>query len=102
METDPGNSIIWTQLVSRSVLYRVNSQFRAPGAQSGTAVCIHETKNGSSGVKVAGFCSFVQQVSDVQRFDTEGPKFNSRLEQGRVAFYGALQAPESLRKYHIV
>lgn len=93
----------WTSLVSRSVLYRVDPDFRTPGAQSGTAVCVHEeSEDKVEVVKIAGFSSFAQQVSDVQRFDMEGKKFYNRLEEGRVAFYGALQAPEKLRDEHAI
>ena len=105
-KSDPSNSAsveTWTSLVSRSVLYRVNSDLRVPGAQSGTAVCIHEEmEDVVASVKVAGFSSFAQAVSDVQRFDMEGKKFYNRLEEGRVAFYGALQAPPKLRHEHAI
>lgn len=47
--------------------------------------------------KVAGFSSFVQVASDVQRYDLEGEKLYKRLEEGRVAFYGAFQVPPELR-----
>ena len=94
----------WTCLVSRSLLYRVDAASRAPGAQSGTAVCIHEgTGDDVSCAKVAGFSSWAQPVSDFTRFDMDGRKFYNRLEEGRVAFYGAFQAPFKLReKYRIV
>jgi hypothetical protein len=93
----------WTALVSRSVLYRVDPEFRSPGAHSGTAVCIHEESEDEVGMaKIAGFSSYCQQVSDIQRFDMEGKKFYNRLEEGRVAFYGALQAPEILRDEHVI
>lgn len=49
-------------------------------------------------VKVAGFASFVQMVSDVQKYDLEGDKLYKRLQEGRVAFYGAFQVPQELRE----
>jgi len=53
--------------------------------------------------KVAGFTSFAQMVSDVQRYDMEGDKLYKRLQEGRVAFYGAFQVPRELREgYRIV
>ena len=93
----------WTSLVSRSVLYRVDPDYRSAGAHSGTAVCVHtESEDGVEIARIAGFSSYAQQVSDVQRFDLEGEKFYKRLEEGRVAFYGALQAPEKLREEHSI
>lgn len=38
----------------------------------------------------------------VQSFDVQGPKLYSRLEQGRVAFYGAFQVPDTLRDEHTI
>lgn len=49
-------------------------------------------------VKVAGFASFVQMVSDFQKYDLEGDKLYKRLQEGRVAFYGAFQVPQELRE----
>lgn len=101
----PSNSLEDTvSLVSRSVLYRVNPDFRTPGTHSGTAVCVHDDPDSDNiGVaKVAGFSSFAQHVSDVQRFDLEGRKFDKRLEEGRIAFYGALRVPEELMAHEIV
>jgi len=93
----------WTSLVSRSLLYRVNPALRRPVAQSGTAVCfLEESETETPRIKVAGFSSFVQQVSDAHRFDMDGPKLYSRLQEGRVAFYGAFQAPKKLREEHTI
>jgi hypothetical protein len=93
----------WTSLVSRSLLYRIDPNVRAPGAQSGTPVCIHdEAEDKISCAKVAGFSSWAQPVADITRFDMEGRKFYNRLEEGRVAFYGAFQAPFELRERHSI
>lgn len=35
-------------------------------------------------------------VSEVQRYDLKGNKLYKRLEEGRVAFYGAFQLPKEL------
>ncbi|KAH7377264.1 hypothetical protein BKA66DRAFT_156482 [Pyrenochaeta sp. MPI-SDFR-AT-0127] len=91
----------WTGAVSRSVLYRVDSTSLAPGALSGVAVCVRESSDDdTSCAKIAGFSSWAQPVSDYTRFDMEGPKFYNRLQEGRVAFYGAFQAPPQLRDGH--
>lgn len=91
----------WTNVVSRSLLYRVDTTSLAPGALSGVAVCVRDILGDStSRVKVAGFSSWAQPVSDYTRFEMEGPKFYNRLQEGRVAFYGAFQAPPKLREGH--
>ncbi|KAK4644060.1 hypothetical protein QC761_301436 [Podospora bellae-mahoneyi] len=78
---------------------RSSIEFGQPGntrmfGQSGTPrTC--RTRPGIA--KVAGFSSFVQVASDVQRYDLEGKKLYKRLEEGRVAFYGAIQVPPELR-----
>lgn len=94
----------WTCLISRSLLYRVDAALSVPGAQSGTAVCIHEDiTDDMSCAKVAGFSSWAQPVSDITRFDMDDRKLYNRLEEGRVAFYGAFQAPSKLRgEYRVV
>jgi hypothetical protein len=91
---------VWTGTVARSVLYRVNSSSMPPGALSGTAVCIREElEDGTSCAKVAGFSSWAQPAAYTS-FDMDGPKLYSRLEDGRVAFFGAFQAPPELRENH--
>jgi len=91
---------VWTGTVARSVLYRVNSSSMPPGALSGTAVCIcEELEDGTPCAKVAGFSSWAQPAA-YTRFDMDGPRLYSRLEDGRVAFFGAFQAPPGLRENH--
>lgn len=91
---------LWTGTVARSVLYRVNSSPMPPGALSGTAVCIREElEDGTLCAEVAGFSSWAQPAAH-SRFDIDGPKLYSRLEDGRVAFFGAFQAPPELREHH--
>ncbi|CAN9172211.1 unnamed protein product [Alternaria alternata] len=91
---------LWTGTVARSVLYRVNSSSMPPGALSGTAVCIREElEDGTLCAEVAGFSSWAQPAA-YSRFDMDGPKLYSRLEDGRVAFFGAFQAPPELREHH--
>lgn len=90
----------WTSLVARSILYRVHPDYPTRGGQSGVPVCVVSEDPGDTGshsVKVAGFASFVQMVSDVQKYDLEGDKLYKRLQEGRVAFYGAFQVPQELR-----
>lgn len=91
----------WTSLVARSILYRVHPDYPVRGGQSGVPVCVvSENTDGtaSRSTKVAGFASFVQMVSDVQKYDLEGDKLYKRLQEGRVAFYGAFQVPQELRE----
>ncbi|KAI7783886.1 hypothetical protein LA080_011148 [Diaporthe eres] len=67
----------WTSLVARSILYRVHPEYPARGSQSGVPVCVvSESTDGAAprSVKVAGFASFVQMVSDVQKYDLEDLK----------------------------
>lgn len=93
----------WTSLVARSLLFRVHPGYRPPGAQSGSAVCIlEECGDGTKLAKVAGFTAFAQENTAIQSFDTDGPRLYSRLEQGRVAFYGAFQVPPKLRDEHVI
>lgn len=91
----------WTSLVARSILYRVHPDYPARGGQSGVPVCVVSDgadETAPRSVKVAGFASFVQMVSDVQKYDLEGDKLYKRLQEGRVAFYGAFQVPQELRE----
>jgi hypothetical protein len=93
----------WTCLISRSLLYRIDPTSRSPGAQSGTAICIHEeAEDHISTAKIAGFSSWVQPVSDITRYDLDDNKIYNRLLDGRVAFYGAFQAPAKLREKHTI
>jgi hypothetical protein len=100
-KSDSGTSAeVWRGTVARSVLYRVNSSSMSPGSLSGTAVCVREEReDGTSCAKVAGFSSWAQPAA-YTRFDMDGPKLYSRLEDGRVAFFGAFQAPTELREHH--
>lgn len=91
----------WTSFVARSILYRVHPDYPARGGQSGVPVCVvskNTDGSASHSAKVAGFASFVQMVSDVQKYDLEGDKLYKRLQEGRVAFYGAFQVPRELRE----
>jgi hypothetical protein len=94
---------VWTSLVARSILFRVHPNCRPPGAQSGTAICILDEDNKETKIaKVVGFTAFAQETTAIQSFDAEGPRLYSRLEQGRVAFYGAFQVPPELRDEHVI
>ncbi|KAH6984366.1 hypothetical protein BKA56DRAFT_481371 [Ilyonectria sp. MPI-CAGE-AT-0026] len=105
--TDPKDDVkTWVRLVAKSILYRVRQDLHVRGGQSGTPVCVLDSggeNNVAPIAKVAGFASFVQMVSDVQRYDLEGDKLYKRLEEGRVAFYGAFQVPKELQdEYRII
>ena len=102
-EDSRGNLEVWTSLVARSVLFRVHPDFPNRGGQSGTPVCLlDESEPGKPSAKVAGFVSFVQMVSDVQRYEMEGDKLDKRLNEGRVAFYGAFETSQKLREEHSI
>ncbi|KAK5662110.1 hypothetical protein OQA88_8015 [Cercophora sp. LCS_1] len=92
--------------VARSIPHRVRDDAGVRAGQSGTPVCVVDSSDETGGTpvaKVAGFASFVQMVSDVQRFDLEGDKLYKRLQEGRVAFYGAFRLPSELTdEYTIV
>lgn len=96
----------WTSLVARSILYRVHPDYPARGGQSGSPVCVvpetDDENHSPFTAKVAGFASFVQMVSDVQKYDLEGDRLYKRLQEGRVAFYGAFQVPEDLRENYVI
>lgn len=98
-----GGPDAWTGLVARSLLFRVHPEFRPNSVQSGSAVCVLEDlDDGKKRAQVAGFTAFAQETTAIQSFDIEGPSLYSRLEQGRVAFYGAFQVPAKLRDEHII
>ncbi len=116
----------WTVLVARSILYRVRNDSAVRGGQSlsGTPLCVIDRTAGPTAAaagggggggggtscnqpvvaKVAGFASFVQMSSDVaESYDMEGDKLYKRLQEGRVAFYGAFEPPAELREgYRII
>lgn len=86
--------------MSRAVLYRVNPDFNPPNGYSGIALYADgKREDGSHGPGVVGFQSFVQRSGHPQSFNMpEGPAMEQRLRTGRIAFYGAFQVPEELRK----
>lgn len=90
---------VWEDMVSRAVLYRVYPDFDPPNGYSGIALYTDGLReDGTIGPAVLGFQSFVQRGGPVQNFEMEGGALDKRLKLGRVAFYGAFQVPESLRK----
>ena len=93
----------WTKLVARSLLFRVHPKFRPAGVQSGSAICIlEELSDGAEVAKIAGFTSFAQESSAIQNFDIEGDRLYTKMEQGRVAFFGAFQLPSKLTDEHMI
>jgi hypothetical protein len=94
----------WHDLVSRALLYRVYPDFDPPNGYSGIALYADGVrKDGTAGPGVVGFQSFVQRSGHVQNFDMEGGALERRLKMGRVAFYGAFEVPEELKRdYSIV
>jgi hypothetical protein len=90
---------VWTDLISRAVLYRVYPDFDPPNGYSGIALYTDGLReDGTTGPGVVGFQSFVQRSGHVQNFEMEGGALEKRLALGRVAFYGAFQVPEALKK----
>ncbi|KAF2468747.1 uncharacterized protein BDR25DRAFT_289612 [Lindgomyces ingoldianus] len=93
----------WKGLVSRSLLYRVHRDFDPPNGYSGIALYADGLReDGTTGPGIVGFQSFVQRSGHVQNFDMEGSALNTRLKLGRVAFYGAFQVPDELRREHVI
>jgi hypothetical protein len=90
----------WTRFVSRAVLYRVNPDSDPPSGHSGTALYAEGLReDGTHGPGIVGFQSFVRRSDNPQNFRMgEGPHLEQRLKQGRVAFYGAFQVPNELRR----
>jgi hypothetical protein len=94
----------WSSLVSHALLYRVFPDFDPPNGYSGVALYAEGTReDGTQGPGIVGFQSFVQRSGYVQNFNMEGSALDRRLQLGRVAFYGAFEVPEELkREYTIV
>lgn len=93
----------WKDLVSRALLYRVYPDFDPPNGYSGVALYADGMReDGIQGPGVVGFQSFVQRSGHVQNFEMEGGALDKRLKLGRIAFYGAFQVPEELKKEHSV
>jgi hypothetical protein len=93
----------WKSLIARSLLYRESPDFGIPGGQSGLALWADGMReDGTAGPGVAGFQSFVQNSGHVQTYDIEGDALDSRLRKGLVAFYGAFQVPDLMRKEHTI
>ncbi|KAJ8107234.1 hypothetical protein OPT61_g9005 [Boeremia exigua] len=95
---------IWSKLVSRAVLYRVSPDFDPPQGYSGIALLTDGKREDSTqGPGVIGLQSFVQRSGHPQSFSMpEGPAMEQRLRTGRIAFYGAFQIPDELRKDYII
>jgi hypothetical protein len=94
----------WKDLVSRALLYRVYPDFDPPNGYSGIALYADGLReDDTTGPGVVGFQSFVQRSGHVQNFEMEGGALEKRLKLGRVAFYGAFQVPDALRReYEVV
>lgn len=77
--------------------------FDTPNGYSGIALYSDGTReDGTEGPGIVGFQSFVQRSGQVQNFRMEGEALENRLKLGRVAFYGAFQVPEVLRREYSV
>jgi hypothetical protein len=93
----------WKNLVSRALLYRMYPDFDPPNGYSGTALYADGTReDGSVGPGIVGFQSFVQRSGHVQNYAMEGPALERRLQLGRVAFYGAFEVPEELKRDYTI
>lgn len=86
------------------MLYRVNPDFNPPSGHSGIALYAEGMReDGTRGPGIVGFQSFVQRSDHPQKFNMpEGPHLERRLKEGRVAFYGAFQVPDELRKEYTI
>jgi hypothetical protein len=97
------DTLVWEDLVSRAVLYRVCPDLDPPNGQSGTALYAEGMRSdGTVGPGIVGFQSFVQRSGHPQNFEVEGPALGERLKRGLVAFYGAFQVPEELQREFVV
>ncbi|KAH5032194.1 hypothetical protein HBH76_163270 [Parastagonospora nodorum] len=93
----------WKSLVSRALLYRVYPDFDPPNGYSGVALYADGTRqDGTAGPGIVGFQSFVQRSGHVQSFNMEGPALDRRLQLGRVAFHGAFEVPEELKRDYTI
>lgn len=93
----------WRELVSRALLYRVYPDFDPPNGHSGVALYADGMRDdGSHGPGIVGFQSFVQRSGHVQNFNMEGPALERRLQLGRIAFYGAFEVPEELKREYTI
>jgi hypothetical protein len=94
----------WNTMISRSVLYRVHPNFDPPTGYSGVALYADrgQREDGSEGPAIIGFQSFVQMSGNVQNFHMEGPAFQYRLQEGRIAFYGAFQIPDEIKREYTI
>jgi hypothetical protein len=94
----------WSKLVSRAVLYRISPDFDPPNGYSGIALYADGVReDGTQGPGVVGLQSFVQRSGHPQNFNMpEGPAMEQRLRTGRIAFYGAFQLPDELRKDYTI
>lgn len=85
------------------MLYRMHPDFDPPTGYSGVALYADGIReDGTAGPGIAGFQSFVQRSGHVQNYNMEGPALDRRLQLGRVAFYGAFEVPEELRREYTV
>lgn len=93
----------WKTLVSRAVLYRVYPDFDPPNGYSGVALFADGIReDGTPGQGIVGSQSFVQRSVHVQDYGMESPALDKRLQLGRVAFYGAFEVPEELRRDYTI
>ncbi|KAK6539013.1 hypothetical protein TWF694_010561 [Orbilia ellipsospora] len=98
-EKETGTTAKWEKedTISRCLLYRVGKPIEAIEKEmhkSGTTIGIEEeTPDGKMSIKVVGFQAFAQ-FSSVDPID----KASQLVRKGAVAFYGAFQVPERLRK----
>lgn len=93
----------WEDLASRALLYRVAPDFDPPNGYSGTALYAHGMREDETeGPGIVGFQSFVQRSGHVQNYRMEGKALDTRLKHGQVAFYGAFEVPEALKKEYSI
>lgn len=93
----------WKDMISIALLYRVDPKFDQPYGYSGTALVANGVReDGSNGPGVVGFQSFVQHSDVTQVHNEDGDVLNERLEKGIVAFYGAFEVPEQLKKEYTI
>jgi hypothetical protein len=93
----------WKDMISIAVLYRVDPKFDPPYGYSGVAIIADGIReDDTEGPGIAGFQSFVQHSDVNQVYKQDGGALNELLEKGLVAFYGAFEVPEQLRKEYTI
>lgn len=93
----------YTNLISVALLYRIHPILSPPYGHSGIALIADGSReDGSTGPGIVGFQSFVQHSDVTQVSSEDDDVLSQKLEEGVVAFYGAFEVPEELKKNYTI